>query len=479
MPKILVIYAYYETPEARRNLGFFCRHGIAPDRDRQHVIVVNGSCSIEEQIPKFENVRVVRRGNTGFDFGAWAHVLRTVAVTQFDYFFFLNSSVTGPFMPLYEESFRWPALFIRMLNDKVKLAGITINVFRGQPIVQSMFLATDRVGLHLLVNHGIFTGNDADATKEAVILGREIRSSHVILGSGFRVDSLDPIHQGRAVAHLQGETAGDIFVPRALPHGHTLEPVDVCFYKTNRGCSAEALTRAMQLADYKRSTGAYRCLQDPRILDVLGVLKRIPSAWTAHLEFGVWLTCRFRPQVIVDLGVDYGCSTYGWGAAGVSQVIGIDWFKGDEQTGMRDVERDVLALGGRLAVEGRYSNTVRIWRTSFDEAAEVLNGPIDVVHFDGLHTAHALKKDLETWLPKLAQDGIAILHGTRALPTEVGRRFDKLAYPKTRIEQSTGLGILSKSAAKIAVIEREWKHQLRHQGAVVKHALFDQLCLQP
>lgn len=477
--KILIIYAYYETDDARRNLGFFCRHGISPDRDRQHVIVVNGSCSIEDQIPKLENVLVLRRGNTGFDFGAWAHGLQQVSIEQFDYFLLLNSSVTGPFVPLYEEAFRWPILFISMLNDRVKLAGITINVFNGQPVVQSMFLATDSVGLHLLISHGIFTKNDADTTKEAVIFGREIRSSHIILASGFRVDSLDPIHRKRALPHLQGEAAGDIFVPRALPHGHTLEPVDVCFFKTNRGCSAEALVRSMQLTDYKKRVAADRCFQDTRILRTLDVLRRVPSAWTSHLEFAVWLTCRFSPRIIVDLGVDYGCSTYGWGVSGTAQVIGIDWFMGDEHTGKRDVEREALALGDVLTRDHQYPNTVRIWRTSFDQAADILSVPIDVLHVDGLHISHAIKRDLQKWLPKLSSDGIVIMHGTRAFPDDVGRRFDKLSCPKTRLEYSTGLGIASRASSTIEVIEREWKQRLILHGGALRHVYFDELKIQP
>lgn len=478
MPKILIIYAYFETDGARRNLGFFCRHGISPDRDRQHVIVVNGQCSIEDQIPKLDNVLILRRGNTGFDFGAWAHALQHVRFDQFDYFFLLNSSVTGPFVPLYDDTLRWPLLFIGMLNDRVKLAGITINVFGGQPIVQSMFLATDRVGLHLLVSQGIFTGNDGDATKETVIFGREIRASHIILASGFAVDSLDPIHRNRAVPHLRGEGAGDIFVPRALPHGYTLEPVDVCFFKTNRGCSPEALARSMQLADYKRSSAPTRCLQDARILRTLDVLRRVPSAWTAHLEFSVWLTCRFSAQLVVDLGVDYGCSTYGWGAAGTSQVIGIDWFRGDEHTGKRDAQGEVAALGERLVREYQYPNTVRIWKASFEEAAETFRGAIDILHVDGLHTREALRRDLDKWLPKLSADGIVVMHGTQVLP-EVRRQFEKLEWPKTRLEYSTGLGIASKSSVKITSIEREWKQNMSLRDGAWRHAWFDHVRIRP
>jgi hypothetical protein len=160
-------------------------------------------------------------------------------------------------------------------------------------------------------------------------------------------------------------------------------------------------------------------------------------------------------------------------------VIGIDWFRGDAHTGERDVQREALALGNLLTREHQYPNTVRIWRTSFDEAAEALSGPIDVLHIDGLHTYDAISGDLKKWLPKLSVGGIVVMHGTRALSRDVGRWFDKLDYPKIRLEHSTGLGILSKDSAKIDVIEREWKKNLSLHGATLRHAWFDHLCIQP
>jgi hypothetical protein len=478
-PKILIVYAYYETDDARRNLGFFCKHAVSPYRDRQHVVVVNGACSIEDQIPRLENVRVLKRDNRGFDFGAWAHALREVQVDQFDFFFLLNSSVTGPFMPTYQDSSRWPEMFLSMLSDRVKLAGITINVFRGDPIVQSMFLVTDRVGINLLIRNGIFTNNDGDATKETVIFNREVRASQLVLNEGFHVDSLDLPHMKRALQPLKRDTLGDIIQPGSY-YGHTIEPLDSCFFKTNRGCSAGALERSMRLADHKRSTAADRCFQDPRIMRTLEVLKRVPSAWKVYLEFAVWLTNRFLPQIVVDLGVDYGASTYAWGASGVSQVIGIDWFKGDEQTGFRDTHNEVLALGATLARDQRYEDTVRIWRSSFENAAESFDGQIDVLHVDGLHTYKDVKKSVKEWLPKLSKGGLVVLHGVRTFPDSVGKVFaEKLDGAKTLLDYSTGLGIVSKDKQKIEVIDREWKQKLHLHASGLRHADFDNLLMQP
>lgn len=478
MPKILILYAYFETPDAKRNLGFFCRHAIAPQRDRHHVIVINGKCSIEDQIPKFENVTVLRRPNLGFDFGAWAHALRSVEVGRFDHFFFLNSSVTGPFLPSYRDTSRWPEVFMRLLNDRVKLVGLSINGYLGAH-VQSMFLATDRTGLDVLLGGGIFTDNDRDTRKfEDVVIKREVRASKVILDSGFAIDCLAVPRSGRLKQNLPSDANTDVFYPGGYLHGHTLEPLDVVFFKTNRGCSPEALSRAMRLADHKRSTAASRCFQDARILCTIEALKRVPSSWTGYLEFAVWLTCRFHPDVIVDLGVDCGGSTYGWGASGTSQVVGIDWFKGDEQTGLRDTEGVVRALAAELARDYNYPETVRIWRASFDDAAKAFDRQVDVLHVDGLHTHAAVQRDVATWLPKISPTGLLVMHNTRVYPGSVGKVFDSLAMPKVRFDHSAGLGVASRDACKIEVINREWKNKLYRDADSLRHSDFANLRIQ-
>jgi hypothetical protein len=475
--RTLILYAYFETPDAARNLSFFCRHGISPYRDRQHVVIINGACSIENQIPRFENVLILRRPNTGFDFGAWAHALRSLPIEQFDYFFFLNSSVTGPFMPAYQDSACWPEVFTSRLDDKIKLTGITINVYGGDPIVQSMFLATDRVGLELLIRHKIFTGNDTDATKEAVIFGREIPSSKIILDAGFSVDCLASSHGGRSMPLLRRDALGDIIQP-GYYFGGTIEPFDICFFKTNRGCSPQALERAMRIADHKRGTAADRCLQDVRVRRVLDVLRSVPSAWTAHLEFAAWLTSRLLPQIVVDLGVDYGCSTYAWASSGVSQVIGVDWFRGDEQTGIRDTEAEALALGARLVRDFQLKDTVGVRRSSFDEAAKIFDRRVDVLHIDGLHALKAVRRDLADWLPKMSDDGLIVMHGTRAFPQSVGKIFHGLPHHKMQIDVSAGLGIASMDAQKIAIVENEWRAQLYQDASGLRHRWFDGVCIK-
>lgn len=478
--KLLIIYAYHESATALRNLSFFLRHGVTPDRSREHVIVLNGACSIEDQIPRFENVRVLKRPNKGFDFGAWADALRRSRLDAFDYFFLLNGSVTGPFLPAYQDFSRWPDPFLASLNDQIKLAGLSIDVWDGSPIVHSMLLSTDRVGIDLLIRGGVFTGNDEDPNKETVVFTREVRASKIITERGFQVDSLDLVHGRRPFSVLQresrGDGQGDVHRPGAY-RGYTVEPFDLAFFKTNRGLSEQAVERGMKLADYKRATAADRCFQNDRIRRAVNRLKQVPSLWKSHVEFAVWITCRFLPHLVVDLGVDRGCSTYAWGISGVSSVVGIDRFKDDERSGTL---ANVAALGAELAGSYGYENTARILRSSFEGAADTFaDKTIDVLHIDGLHTKKVAKKDLKDWLPKLSKDGLVVLHGTRALPDTVGRRFEKLDYSKVELEHGGGIGVASRDERKIAAINKEWKQLLYYRASELRHREFDDLIIQP
>ena len=474
--KILIVYAYFETPDAKRNLGFFCRHAVTPLRDRHHVIVVNGACSIEDQIPRFENVTLVRRDNKGFDFGAWAHALRTVKLEQFDYFFLLNSSVTGPFLPLYEDSAHWPELFLSMLSDRVKLVGITMdNWWQRDPTVHSMFLATDRTGLTLLHKTGIFTGNDGDVRKiEDVVLKREAGCSKSILAAGFSIDCLALSHSKHSLALQKAGPHHSVHGPSAYLHGYSLEPLDTVFFKTNRDSSPAALERSMQLADYKRATAAERCFQDARILRTIEALKRVPSTWRSHVEFAVWLTCRFLPQVVVDLGVESGVSTYAWGISGLSQTVGVDEFRADSAAHVA-----VLALAESLARDCGYEETVRIWKASPKDASRAFKSKVDVLHVDGTRAHETLKRDLRHWISKLSKGGIVLVHGTRTRPDSVRKVFDELDGTKIHLDYGAGLGVVSSDGTKIATIDREWSRSLRLHGAEVRHADFYNLSMYP
>ena len=93
---IHVIYAYFEKNlEYQHNLSFFLKHAYLPQID--FTIVINDRCSVE--IPKKENITVITRENTGFDFQGYhagvQSLLKRNLVQPKHYYLFINSTVRG------------------------------------------------------------------------------------------------------------------------------------------------------------------------------------------------------------------------------------------------------------------------------------------------------------------------------------------------------------------------------------------------
>ena len=91
--KYVCMYAYYEKDrDYRSNLEYFLKNGILDNVD--YYFILNGKCSVN--IPEKSNIKVLKRENKGFDFGAWSYALSKID-DEYDYYIFVNSSVKGPF----------------------------------------------------------------------------------------------------------------------------------------------------------------------------------------------------------------------------------------------------------------------------------------------------------------------------------------------------------------------------------------------
>lgn len=174
------------------------------------------------------------------------------------------------------------------------------------------------------------------------------------------------------------------------------------------------------------------------------------SAWTEHIPFAFWIIEVLKPKIIVELGVHNGVSYFSFCQA-VKRLnlntacYGIDTWKGDEHSGFYDEEvfRNCSEYNNQEYF--RFSNLIR---STFIEAKDYfIDGTIELLHVDGLHSYEAVKQDFETWLPKLSPNCIVIFHDINVRQNNFGvfKYWEELKqkYTHLHFDFGNGLGIIS------------------------------------
>lgn len=173
-------------------------------------------------------------------------------------------------------------------------------------------------------------------------------------------------------------------------------------------------------------------------------IENIVSAWKGHRNFAEWLVSKFNNPTIVELGVDYGYSTFVFANSlkGTSGTIyGIDLFQGDVHAGMRNTYDTVINN-----IKTHDVSNIEIISGDFTEVSKKWDKPIDILHIDGLHTYEAVKNDFNCWSKFVKENGIILFHDT-AIPhfgiKDFFREIDG-GY-KLYFTHSAGLGIYTKN----------------------------------
>ena len=172
------------------------------------------------------------------------------------------------------------------------------------------------------------------------------------------------------------------------------------------------------------------------------------SAWVEHGPFVFWLIEALRPQRFVELGTHHGYS-YFCACQAIQRLeldtrcYAVDTWKGDQHAGFYGEEVYLNVC----AAHDRYSSFSRLVRSTFDEALEHFqDGSIDLLHIDGQHFYENIKHDFESWLPKLSDRSVVILHDTNVRENHFGVSHFwqeiKDHYPHFEFLHGHGLGVL-------------------------------------
>lgn len=241
--KKVIIYAYYMKEESDYNLEFFVKFELKYREDIDYIIVINGFEYGKNIIfPELNNLKIIKRENKGFDFGAYNCALKYIEDNNkyYDYYIFLNCSVFGPILPSYYLKYcnqHWSKIFTDKINDKVKLVGTTIvclptfDLGGSGPKIEGFFFVVDNISLQLLKNKkSIFC--DHITFKDCIVNG-EYGLSRCIFENGYTIDCMIPKYQNIDWTKSKNHKLNNCIHPSRFNsfYGNSINPYDVIFHK--------------------------------------------------------------------------------------------------------------------------------------------------------------------------------------------------------------------------------------------------------
>jgi Rhamnan synthesis protein F len=245
----ICIYAYYEkNEEYKKNCQYFIDNGM--NNASEYIFIVNGDSTIN--FPG--NVKVIRRGNEGFDFGAWTDGLNSIDIDKYEYFIFINTSVIGPVSYKNE----WQTKYINLIKGDTKLVGSSINIYcaredclleesaekffkekslsRPFTHVQTPIFVMDKECLSFLKDK-IFIHQEFKDIRE-VVLNREVLMSQYVLKNNWNISCLLKEYKGLDYRYLTSDINthsidGEAYFPGKY-FGRSMDTNELIFVKTGR-----------------------------------------------------------------------------------------------------------------------------------------------------------------------------------------------------------------------------------------------------
>jgi GTPase SAR1 family protein len=208
-----------------------------------YYFVINGDYTIT--FPNKSNIKLYKRENKGYDFGAYSYVIDKLKV--YDYYFFMNTSVKGPYL---KNNDKWYDRFLPLFNDNVHLVGTSINICTSKiycvdsnskvkPHVQSMFFCLDKKYFNELKDENFFNESEINnMTFTELIRNKEVGLSEIALKKGYNINCILSKYKGLDYLNVTEDINptsidGDSYF-NGKYFGQTIDPYEVIFFKTNR-----------------------------------------------------------------------------------------------------------------------------------------------------------------------------------------------------------------------------------------------------
>lgn len=276
-PSILVVYAgptdlinpsvppenYKLIPQTKRykyhlNTEYFLTYGVQCKTQDTLLVITNSTLPLyEERIRKMDEhcqrkyksrVLIQIRENKCLDLeAARASIFGGVVnVSSYDYYFYVNCGVSGPAKEL--ASLPWTDLFVKKLNDHVKMTGLSANC--PYPHIQSMMYAMDREGLDILLRGGVFFDClerwpefydlEVAVAHGRIVNGYERKMGEILLKAGY---AIDPFLRSQAIfEHNKSQCEGkDLWLGTRLKENYGRIPFlnETVFFKSTRYMTPE------------------------------------------------------------------------------------------------------------------------------------------------------------------------------------------------------------------------------------------------
>lgn len=254
--KVAVSYHLYIGPPSYiNNLIFFLKFALSAQVDI--FVSISGISEVPNYLPQHPRIVYTIVPNRNFDLGGHVENSKIIAARDhYDYVFFVNCSVRGPFLPAYYQG-KWFDPFLSLFDHETGAVASSMNLFlpkskKGFSILAQKLLGTDRVLSHMQSScfclkysvfndllPGILSESGKCMTKDEAIVEYEISLSQEILSLGYRIKCLLPEYN--STDYRQGSFPfnfhtkyGDVLKKGAY-FGRTPHPYELVFAKTNRG----------------------------------------------------------------------------------------------------------------------------------------------------------------------------------------------------------------------------------------------------